>query len=260
MGSPPSSPLFLDPLFEVTAMTLRSKLFVPALALLALSGLLPSAAMASSSQPSATISVDGQTTTTPLSIDRATDAVTGSASGPYFNWTVNGNTDPFLSYSATVTPQDSSIHHFALSFGLPISGGPFNQLTNQAHLTLTDNGGDFGATVSNVAITGLLDATLIPGVTLSGDLTAPHGTTRNLDYGPAIVQQNFGSPSLLTVKLDFDFISQDGANSASAAFNGTLTLDTAPVVALPAALPGGLALLGLLGTARLVQRLRPGHA
>jgi hypothetical protein len=172
---------------------------------------------------------------------------------PDYTWSYWGNSDPIINWGFSA----SSPGTYDVTFILPVVGGPYDTLKNQASVTVSDGGPGFDnpTSVTNVLIDGQVPSgTVIPGVSLTGDVTAPDGSFPAVGhtYGPVTVIQSFGSPASMAVHLHFDLTSLD--NDGSAAFVGQLSLQ--PTVGSPEPATGALLCIAVAGFVGMGRSLR----
>jgi hypothetical protein len=172
---------------------------------------------------------------------------------PDYTWSYSGFNDPIINWGFTASTPGT----YDVTFLLPVVGGPYDTLKNQASVTISDGGSGFGnpTSVTNVLIEGEVPSgTVIPGVSLTGDVTAPDGSFPPVaqTYGPATVTQSFGSPVSMAVHLHFDLTSLD--SDGSAAFVGQLSLQ--PTVGTPEPATGALLCVAVAGFVGMGRSLR----
>jgi hypothetical protein len=200
------------------------------------------------------VQITGPDVNTDTSVAYGTD-------GHTFHWGANtadysasfsGDSDPLInwSFSATV-PGD-----YHILFSIPVVPGQYDQLKNQASVTMSDAGIGLNPTsISNVSIDAQVPfGTSIPGALLTGDVSDPNGVVNaNHGYGPNTVFQTFNSPGTMTVALTFTLTSADGDGSAG--FSGQLVLS--PTVGSPEPASLSLLCLGTMGFVGMGRSLRP---
>jgi hypothetical protein len=171
----------------------------------------------------------------------------GGGEGPGFTFTYSGNTDPLINWGFSATAPGA----YHVIFYMPVVGGPYDRLKNMSGVTISDNGGNFPTSASNINIKGQVPAgNTVAGVTLMNSIVqAPSNNFNQATMGPISIIQNFGFPSSMAVDLSFNLASVD--NDGSAAFTGQLSLTKTPIPE-----PASLTMLGigLLGLAAFLRR------
>lgn len=141
-----------------------------------------------------------------------------------YSWTFSGNTDPTLSWTFGAAVPG----HYDILFMMPYVGGPYNTIKSIAGNSVSDIGtGTSPTSVTGVSIVGKVNGTVQPGVTLTGDVTAPNGKNASLGYGPKTASGVFPATGSLSINLIFDLTSAD--LDGNTAFNGLLTLSEVKV-------------------------------
>jgi hypothetical protein len=208
--------------------------------------------------PEIDVTHNGTTFSAPLSwstpgIVNSQSALPPDGSVPDYTWSYSGKSDPIINWTFGASAPGT----YDITLILPVTGGPYDTLKNQASVTVSDGGSGFGnpTSVTNVLIEGEVPSgTVIPGVSLTGDVTAPDGSFPAVaqTYGPATVTQSFGSPASMAVHLHFDLTSLD--NDGSAAFVGQLSLQ--PTVGAPEPATGALLCVAVAGFVGMGRSLR----
>jgi len=171
--------------------------------------------------------------------DGKTFRASGESTG--LNWQFSGNTDPLINWGFAASAPGA----YVVTYFMPVVGGPYNRLTNIASLSVSDVGAPNPTTVSGISVLGQVPAgNTIVGVTLlTPAVVAPPLGFGNANMGPAVVNQAFGNPASMAVRLGFTLGSPD--NDGSTSFNGQLKLDQAPIPEPASLLLFGTGLVGL---------------